>query len=101
LGIRQAGGGNRRYHEDHEPETPYLLFTENEARYVKYPMWSELLDLCDQHKVTFQWVRGHAGNEENECCDRLAVQATQQSNLLIDTGFETDNSPDSSVGLFD
>ncbi len=73
----------------------------SKERAANSDLWSELLDLCDQHEVTFQWVRGHAGNEENECCDRLSVKAAQQSNLLIDTGFATDNSPDSSVGLFD
>ncbi len=35
--VKQAGA-RRRYHEGHEPETPYLLLTENEARYVKYPI---------------------------------------------------------------
>ena len=36
-------------------------------------LFSELLDLCDKHEVTFVWVKGHAGHPENERCDRLAV----------------------------
>ena len=40
-------------------------------------LWEILLNLCDQHKVTFTWVKGHAGHTENERCDRLAVQARQ------------------------
>ena len=36
-------------------------------------LWQRLLDLCEQHSVTFIWVRGHAGNEYNERCDALAV----------------------------
>ncbi len=38
-------------------------------------LWEELLNLCDQHKVAFQWVRGHDGHPENERCDELAVAA--------------------------
>ncbi|MGL5080483.1 MAG: ribonuclease HI [Microcoleaceae cyanobacterium] len=51
-------------------------------------LWQRLLDLCDYHQVKFVWVRGHAGNEENECCDRLAVQASKQKNLPPDLGYE-------------
>ncbi|MFV9506236.1 MAG: ribonuclease HI [Oscillochloridaceae bacterium umkhey_bin13] len=51
-------------------------------------LWGELLDLCAQHEVEFRWVRGHAGHPENERCDQLSVQATQQRDLPLDTGFE-------------
>jgi len=40
-------------------------------------LWATLLDLCNQHRVRFVWVHGHAGNRENERCDRLATGATQ------------------------
>ena len=40
-------------------------------------LWDELLNLCDRHQVTFQWVRGHNGHSENERCDRLAVAAAE------------------------
>ena len=36
-------------------------------------LWGRLLDLLDIHEVTFTWIKGHAGHEENERCDRLAV----------------------------
>ncbi len=36
-------------------------------------LWEKLLALLDTHKVTFKWIKGHAGHEENERCDRLAV----------------------------
>jgi ribonuclease HI len=36
-------------------------------------LWERLLILCDMHKVTPVWVRGHNGHEYNERCDRLAV----------------------------
>ena len=51
-------------------------------------LWKQLLALCEQHEVTFSWVRGHAGNTENERCDRLSVQAAKSRNLAIDAGYE-------------
>ena len=36
-------------------------------------LWGRLLDLLDQHEVTFRWIKGHAGHPENERCDQLAV----------------------------
>ena len=50
-------------------------------------LWQTLLDLCAQHQVQFRWVRGHAGNAENERCDHLAVQAAKQTNLPEDVGY--------------
>ena len=37
-------------------------------------LWEQLLPLLENHKVTFNWVKGHAGHPENERCDRLAVE---------------------------
>ena len=51
-------------------------------------LWAQLLELCDQHQVTFQWVRGHAGQRENERCDQLSVQAAAQPGLPPDAGYE-------------
>ena len=36
-------------------------------------LWERLLDLCEKHKVTCHWVKGHAENEFNNRCDALAV----------------------------
>ncbi len=36
-------------------------------------LWGKLLDLSDKHRITFVWVKGHAGHPENERCDELAV----------------------------
>ena len=49
-------------------------------------LWVRLLPLLDRHDVEFVWLKGHAGHEYNEKCDRLAVAASQSDNLLIDTG---------------
>jgi ribonuclease HI len=40
-------------------------------------LWRELDRLIQTHDVTFHWVKGHAGNQYNERCDRLAVQAAK------------------------
>ena len=36
-------------------------------------LWEKLLELLEVHEVSFVWIKGHAGHEENERCDRLAV----------------------------
>ena len=36
-------------------------------------LWAELLELCAKHEMHYHWVKGHADNEFNERCDRLAV----------------------------
>lgn len=36
-------------------------------------LWERLLNLSEKHRVTFVWVKGHAGHPENERCDQLAV----------------------------
>lgn len=50
-------------------------------------LWAELLDLCDRHSVRFVWVRGHAGNSENERCDSLATAAALGRQLSEDYGY--------------
>jgi len=47
-----------------------------------------MLELCDRHKVKFNWVRGHSGNKENERCDQLARQAALGFDMTIDSGYE-------------
>lgn len=36
-------------------------------------LWQELLNLCEINKVTFHKVKGHADNELNNRCDKLAT----------------------------
>lgn len=47
-------------------------------------LWKRLLQVMKPHKVTFQWVKGHAGHPENERCDVLATTAADGGNLLDD-----------------
>ena len=37
-------------------------------------LWALLLDLSRQHELHCHWVKGHAENEYNNRCDRLAVK---------------------------
>ena len=47
-------------------------------------LWKRLLEAQKPHKVEYIWVKGHAGHEYNERCDRLAVASASGENLLID-----------------
>ena len=51
-------------------------------------LWERFIPLFQRNKVTFKWVKGHAGIPENERCDELAVQAAMRPNLPADAGFE-------------
>jgi len=51
-------------------------------------LWLRFAEVYKKHRVTFQWVKGHAGNTENERCDELAVEAALGNDLKIDTEFE-------------
>jgi ribonuclease HI len=61
-------------------------------------LWLRFLEVYKKHIVNFIWVKGHAGNKENERCDELAVKAAENKNLLIDEGYE--NSLNKETGLF-
>ena len=41
-------------------------------------LWQRLDELTAQHEVTWEWVKGHAGNEGNEAADCLANQAIDE-----------------------
>lgn len=51
-------------------------------------LWKELLEQLDGVEVSFNWVKGHAGNELNERCDRLAVSAARGKELAADEVYE-------------
>ncbi len=58
---------------------------------VNADLWEALLNQCERHQVRFVWVRGHAGNIENERCDELALEAASNDDLTIDGGYEEDS----------
>ena len=41
-------------------------------------LWEQLLALLEKHTVRFVWIKGHAGHEYNERCDRLAVAESEK-----------------------
>lgn len=45
------------------------------GRALNPDLWEILLNLLKNHKAKFHWVKGHAGNPENERCDYLARNA--------------------------
>ena len=40
-------------------------------------LWQRLHAACQNHEVHWRWVRGHAGNQENQRVDRLASTARE------------------------
>jgi len=38
-------------------------------------LWERLLALSKEHRISWVWVRGHNGHQENERCDELARAA--------------------------
>ena len=38
-------------------------------------LWIELDSLAEEFSIEWEWVRGHAGNEYNEMCDRMTQEA--------------------------
>ena len=59
-----------------------------DVKAINPDLWERLLKLCEIHQVTFEWLRGHAGNDENERCDQLAKAAARRENLAEDEIYE-------------
>jgi ribonuclease HI len=51
-------------------------------------LWIRFLKVYRKHSVKFRWIKGHNNNPENEKCDRLAVEAYNNTLLIEDTGYE-------------
>lgn len=52
-------------------------------------LWRRFINVFKKHQVKFQWIKGHAGDIENEICDRLAVRAAEGPDLKVDQGYES------------
>lgn len=50
-------------------------------------LWKRLMAQLSRHKVTFRWLRGHAGHTVNERCDELARSQAARGDLPPDPGF--------------
>ncbi|HQV35152.1 MAG TPA: ribonuclease HI [Flavobacterium sp.] len=51
-------------------------------------LWMRFLKIYRNHKVDFQWIKGHNNHPQNERCDELAVYASNLSNLSVDAFYE-------------
>lgn len=51
-------------------------------------LWDRLLNLLEQHRVEFVWVKGHAGHPENQRCDDLTQQTARRRDLPADEEYE-------------
>ena len=51
-------------------------------------LWMRFLKAYRNHKVDFQWVKGHNNHPQNERCDELAVMASKQEKLSVDVFYE-------------
>jgi len=54
-------------------------------------LWKRFLNVYEKHNVRFHWIKGHNNHPENERCDRLAVEAGNKNNLLVDEGYVNDD----------
>ena len=45
----------------------------DKSEVLNVDLWQQLVPLLKTHKVTFIWVKGHAGHPYNERCDALAT----------------------------
>ena len=55
---------------------------------VNPDLWTRLLELCERQEMRYQWVKGHAGDPENERCDKLSNEALARPNLPVDEQYE-------------
>lgn len=49
--------------------------TSNKKPVKNSDLWMDLLNVIQPHQITWHWVKGHSGHQENERVDVLANQA--------------------------
>ena len=70
-------------------------------------LWRQLDQLAAPHRITWKWLKGHAGHPDNERCDQLAGQEiaklrqrhTPQQLAALRAGFDAARSPRENQGL--
>ncbi len=52
-------------------------------------LWQQLIEVMRPHDVTWEWLKGHAGDEHNERADQLARQAIRAQHRMqpVEEGF--------------
>ncbi len=49
--------------------------TANKKPVKNVDLWQELVEICKIHRIEWHWVKGHAGDPDNERADQLASSA--------------------------
>lgn len=70
---------------DNWQEKNWKLNTKNPVKNID--LWKKLLEAMKPHDIEFIWVKGHAQNEFNNKCDKLATEARSKPILEVDEGF--------------
>ena len=52
--------------------------TKDKKPVVNQDLWVSLDHLVAQHKVKWEWTKGHASHEDNNRCDELASRAARE-----------------------
>lgn len=71
--------------------------TKNWKRKKNHDLWARFDELSQDFKLSFNWIKGHAGHPENERCDSLAVAAYSRSGLPEDSGYVPEGSPEEGI----
>lgn len=50
-------------------------------------LWAKISAATKGKHITWEWIRGHNGDQYNEMCDALCTEAMNGSNLKIDKGY--------------
>lgn len=50
-------------------------------------LWMRFLNIYNEHKIKFHWVKGHSNDFYNDRCDLLANNAAKSLNLIEDSGY--------------
>jgi ribonuclease HI len=58
-------------------------------RRKNHDLFKTLLELCEKHHVTMQWIKGHNGHPENERCDKMANMSATLGPFHADHVFES------------
>jgi ribonuclease HI len=40
-------------------------------------LWEALDEIAQKHEITWEWVKGHASDRDNNRCDKLATRAAR------------------------
>ncbi|WP_105200561.1 MULTISPECIES: ribonuclease HI [unclassified Pseudoalteromonas] len=62
--------------------------TANKQPVKNVDLWQRLDAARTAHQVSWHWVKGHSGHDENEIVDDLARDAAMSHNLLVDEGYQ-------------